>query len=918
MRLTQRKQIQWDYTLLAFLLPVIGMFTVMIIRGFEPFGQVSMLYSDMYHQYYPFFINFRRALLSGDSLLYNWSLGMGLDYLGLISYYLASPLNLLSILIPESWLLEYFSLLMPIKLGFAGMFFGIFLKKLFQKNDFSIAAFGCLYALCAWALGYHWNIMWLDTFALLPLVALGAISLLENRKFLLYSLTLFLSVFANYYIGLFTCIFVALLFLCYEICRWKGFKKFFCDLGVIALYSALALGMTAILEIPAYAALQNTQSSINAFPKGFSLNIAKESTWKGLLDAMRQVAGNMNGGIVPSYKEGLPNLYCGLCANIFAFLFLTCRQVKLRDKICTVGLLIFLNLSIIIRQLDYIWHGFHFTNMIPYRFSFLYSFIMLYMAYRAYLLRNRFRLWQILVASVLTIGLCFCFSDWTDMVYWAYNGVFLLLYISILLYPLLLKRPVRTALTAEKRRFVEQRRGYQKFSSVALLVVICIEMGLNLINFGVDFPGTTVTNYPKGTSYAESMIRYMKEHGDDELFYRAEVTHPQTLNDSALNNYNGISAFTSSANVKVTSFMKALGYGAKETYNRYCYEDSSPVSNLFLNLKYMLNRDGGNIENPYFDEVHHYGNVSLLENNAWLPLGFLADNQILNMNFFTEENTFLIQNRLFRTATGLEKDVWNIVNSINLSITGVDVDTNPQTSTGYCYYSTAADKGGTVVYRYTADREGLLCIDLDLSKRNYFSVWKNGVELYNKSYSVPLSLAVSQVVPGDTVEIHLACNANQRGSITVHGFILNETVFREGYEILAASTLKLTTFENTLVEGTISCNRDGILYTSIPQDGNWTAMVDGKPAQIALVGDAMVGLLLSEGEHTITFSYRNKAFSLGWKISLVCAIILLGLYWSTYRPKEGRKSCNCVDRITERRNNNDCIISEDSEKPSSP
>ena len=129
--LSRFRNIKWNYTLLAFLLPVVCMFAVMICRGFEPFGKVTMLYSDMYHQYYPFFVNFRKAILSGDSLLYNWNLGMGMDYLGLISYYLASPLNLLSVLVPEKYLLEYFSLLMPIKLGFAGMFFAIFLKKAF-------------------------------------------------------------------------------------------------------------------------------------------------------------------------------------------------------------------------------------------------------------------------------------------------------------------------------------------------------------------------------------------------------------------------------------------------------------------------------------------------------------------------------------------------------------------------------------------------------------------------------------------------------------------------------------------------------------------------------------------------------------------------------------------------------------------
>ena len=203
-----------NYIPIAFLIPFVGMLMVMLLGSYEPFGNDrSMLYSDMYHQYYPFFVNFRENILAGNSLLYNWNIGMGLDYLGLISYYLASPLNLLSVCIPEGLTLEYFSLLMPIKLGLASMFFALFLSKVYQKNDFSIALFGGLYGICAWAVGYQWNIMWLDTFALLPLVVLGTISLLNERKFILYTLTLFLSIVCNYYIGFFTCIFTLLVFI---------------------------------------------------------------------------------------------------------------------------------------------------------------------------------------------------------------------------------------------------------------------------------------------------------------------------------------------------------------------------------------------------------------------------------------------------------------------------------------------------------------------------------------------------------------------------------------------------------------------------------------------------------------------------------------------------------------------------------
>ena len=214
MSLTQKTRLQgsWRNHLLAFLIPFCGMLLVMLVCGYHPFGTSAMLYSDNYHQYYPFFVAFRNALREGRGLLYTWSVGLGMDYLGLIAYYLASPLNLLSVLVPEGWLLGYFSLLVPIKLGLAGLFFSLFLKRIFHRDDFSVSVFGAFYGLCAWALGYQWNVMWLDTFALLPLVALGTVSLLKEKKTVLYTVSLFFSIFANYYIGLFTCIFVFLLF----------------------------------------------------------------------------------------------------------------------------------------------------------------------------------------------------------------------------------------------------------------------------------------------------------------------------------------------------------------------------------------------------------------------------------------------------------------------------------------------------------------------------------------------------------------------------------------------------------------------------------------------------------------------------------------------------------------------------------
>ena len=899
MKLTEKTGWKWGWKnhALAFLIPFLGMLAVMIVNGYHPFGAKAMLYSDNYHQYYPFFVAFRRALLSGQSLLYSWDVGMGVDYLGMIAYYLGSPLNLLSVLVPESQVLNFFSLLMPFRLGLAGLFFSIFLRNIFRREDFSIALFGGFYGLCAWALGYQWNVMWLDTFALLPLVALGMVSLLRDKKFVLYTITLALSVIANYYIGLFTCFFVFLSFFCYEICCPRGWKRFFADLFRIGVFSVLALGMTTILSLTALSALQTTQSSVNNFPTGFRLNIASSHDLKGLLDAMRQVAGNMGGGIEPTFKEGLPNLYCGVVSILLGLLFFMTGDVKLREKLCCAFLLLFFNVSFIIRQLDYIWHGFHFPNMIPYRFSFLYSFVLLYMAYRAWTLRRRFDWLQILTAGLLTGAILCCCRDvlatqsirifgttYEVPVYLIYNVSFFALYLVILL--LGSRKPRAREETPEdvlrvrklaRRRWARARGG--------MWTVMALELAATLAAFGFYFPGTSVSDYPRGTEQAASMIRYMKEREADTLFYRAETTHAQTLNDGALNGYSGISTFTSSANVHITEFMRALGYGAKNTYNRYCFEESSPVANLFLDLKYMIEREGHGRSSSVFEEVHHYGNVYLYRNTAYLPLGFLTEPQLAQVNFLGSTGSFQFQNELFRAATGLMGDVWHPIPAEYRDIYGSGVEVTGQNDNGFCQYENP-EAGANVIYSYVADQDGFACVHLDLPKRNDFYVSVNGNELYRETISLPQMLAISDVHAGDVIDIRIVCKSGESGTATVNTAILDDALFRLGYELLNSSTMTLTSFSNTLVEGNITCSRDGLLYTSIPQNGNWTAYVDGQEWDITLIGDCMIGLSLTQGTHTLRFVYRNQAFELGLLITGVSLAIFLLLVLLCYRPRK--------------------------------
>jgi hypothetical protein len=142
------------------------------------------------------------------------------------------------------------------------------------------------------------------------------------------------------------------------------------------------------------------------------------------------------------------------------------------------------------------------------------------------------------------------------------------------------------------------------------------------------------------------------------------------------------------------------------------------------------------------------------------------------------------------------------------------------------------------------------------------------------------------VQPGDVVDIDITIKANEDRHFTIKAALMDDAVFQRGYNVLKASTLELTEFKSTHVTGTVNCDRDGLLYTSVPQSGsNWVAYVDGKEADITLVGDCMIGIELTKGQHTVELRYQNKAFSTGATVSIICLLALSGITVWFYKPE---------------------------------
>ena len=90
------------------LVPMLIMLVVWAAMEMYPFGSKSLMAVDFSHQYISFYGFLKNAVLTGDwtAFAYSFTKSIGGEMIGILSYYLMSPFNIIYILLP----LKYFPL----------------------------------------------------------------------------------------------------------------------------------------------------------------------------------------------------------------------------------------------------------------------------------------------------------------------------------------------------------------------------------------------------------------------------------------------------------------------------------------------------------------------------------------------------------------------------------------------------------------------------------------------------------------------------------------------------------------------------------------------------------------------------------------------------------------------------------------
>ena len=86
------------YCRLAFGCSAVIMLIVYICYSLIPFGDVTILRMDLYHQYGPLFAEFYDRVTQMKSFLYSWNTGLGGSFLGNFYNYLCSPLSIVMLI----------------------------------------------------------------------------------------------------------------------------------------------------------------------------------------------------------------------------------------------------------------------------------------------------------------------------------------------------------------------------------------------------------------------------------------------------------------------------------------------------------------------------------------------------------------------------------------------------------------------------------------------------------------------------------------------------------------------------------------------------------------------------------------------------------------------------------------------------
>lgn len=851
------------YLFAAFFIPIAVMIAGYITFGMWPLGERSVLCLDLNAQYVFYFDYVHDVIGNGESLLYSWSRNLSGEFIGIIGYYLASPFNLLVWLFPREMITEGLMTMMLAKFGACGVCFAIYAHKSRKLSKNTAALFSLMYSLCAYMVVETMNPMWLDGVLILPLVCFGIEALIKENRFKLLVASLCYAFITNFYIGFMIAIFTVIYFLYYffanaEYSSVKGVMIPLIKKGAFTgLCGITAALMSAFMILPVYSALQNGKFTFTVPDYTFKTNF-------DLLDMATKLFPNTYDTV---RMEGLPFIFCGSIALILTAGYFCSHKFRFSQKLSAAVLIGVMLVSMYIKPVDMMWHGGQVPNWLPYRYSFMVSFILVMLAAQAFEELHSIRKRTLGFITVCYIGLIIYIEstdtfnsalgdegrELFDGISVALPAIVFMAIAGIVLY-LLLKKNDTKKLTAT--------------ASIGLCAIIVAELCFNTTNtltkMHTDIVFSTRASYLDVILPLREKVEQIKEK--DDGFYRIEKNFFRSVNDPIATGMYGLSHSSSTLNEKAIDMLGYFGFTSNGHYSRF--SGNTPITSDIFGVKYILDCKDHNTVN-----IKSEADITITENPDALPITFLSDLRIKGLKL-DKDNVFDNQNMLVSALTGKDEEFFRV-----FSATGTpkaENCTKGNFAGGHIGFTNPVGEA-SVTYTATAIESGDVYMFIPTDYQRQVTVYVNnkyiGACFESDNHNIKY---LGNFAKGEEIKVRLKLNKSDLYIKTPQFAVLNTEKYNTAIAALQQmnTSTKVEKLSGTEVVTTVTAEKSQMLFTTIPYEQGWTILVDGVQTEpVKLVEDALIGIPVSAGTHKVEFKFFPARMDLGIMCS-VCGILI--------------------------------------------
>lgn len=819
------KRKTWPLTLAAFLGGCVLMAAVYAALGWWPFGTGTVLTGDLRGLYVNYITDMWTRVKEGG-FFYSFGKLAGGSTLGLFAYYMNSPFNLLFLLFPVRMVPQAAGLIFLLRTGVTAAAFCWYLQRHFAKADPLFAVLGQCYAFCAFCIVYNQNIIWMDVVWLLPLVLAALDSLMQAGRHWAFTVLVLLCILLNFYVAWPVCLFSVLYFVCLWPSRGQG--RFAQRFGVFAASGVLAAGLSLFFLVPVLLEVQESKGAL------FDFTFSLTPQFDLLQLPYRLFFGNF---FWKDVTNGLPNIYCGVVLVPLALLYF-CSNAPKREKLGFGALLAALAGSFWIKGVDLIWHGMKQPVWFPYRYSFLFSAVVILIAARVLTGPKQSRRAWALAAGLTAVWIIgYPVAAGPEM----YSNsklaaAVVLCAASLGLGWLLIQKPAFS-----KRQLL--------YGGAALLAAA--DLGTNTVLALRKFEQFPLSDFTDFYDNAAQAVATAKSETDGDC--RIEKNFLHTLNDPFLLGYWGISHYSSTKASTAKELLEQLGYVGYSTYGW----GSTGVADSLLGIRWLYS-DGSRPVAGHWQAVPCDSAYTLYENTSAFPLVYLARQDALDVDVdVLDDNTFTMQDTMLQSLTGSGQDAL--------------VSVEPTFS---------VTEKGTVQVDFTAPLTGPAYLAIPGTDQQLpIDVVIDG-SLYAQ-YFEPESLGGVICLPSFTAGQHVTMVL---GVADAEIFHTNTQIYQLDTAALTAAHSAVQTVDADIREGgriDLHCTVSGennLLVVSFAYDENWTATVNGETVQPAPLFGGLMALPLPQVDCTVHMRYTHPGVVPGAVGSgLALAAVLLWL-----------------------------------------